>query len=291
MTIVITDSHSSITQEMAKELGIMVLPMPFTINGETYYEGVDLTREKFFELQEQGADISTSQPSPAEVMDIWDKGLAQADEIVYIPLSSGLSGSCQTAQMLAQDEPYAGKVFVVDNGRVSTPLFCTVLDALDMIKDGMKAEDIKNRLEKYRAEEVIYVVVPNLDALKKGGRISPTAAFFASTLNIKPIVKFDVGPIDVYKKSRGMVKAKKELFEAIKNDLNNRFKDWYESGNYYLMTATALNDEDDKEFIEEVKAEFPGLEILSGKLSLGVCGHLGYGSIGMGISSKVSKVE
>lgn len=265
--------------------------MPFTINGETYYEGVDLTREKFFELQEQGADISTSQPSPAEVMDIWDKGLAQADEIVYIPLSSGLSGSCQTAQMLAQDEPYAGKVFVVDNGRVSTPLFCTVLDALDMIKDGMKAEDIKNRLEKYRAEEVIYVVVPNLDALKKGGRISPTAAFFASTLNIKPIVKFDVGPIDVYKKSRGMVKAKKELFEAIKNDLNNRFKDWYESGNYYLMTATALNDEDDKEFIEEVKAEFPGLEILSGKLSLGVCGHLGYGSIGMGISSKVSKVE
>lgn len=283
---IVTDSHSSITQEMAKQLGVMVLPMPFMINGENYLEGVNLSREEFFRMQRSGADIATSQPSPAAVMEIWDKALEEYDEIIYIPISSGLSGSCSTAQMLAQDEPYEGKVYVVDNGRVSTPLHCTILDALEMVQKGLPAARIKELLEQYRADQVVYVAIDNIEYLKKGGRVSAAAAAIATVLNIKPVVTFDVGSIDVFKKARGMARAKKEIFTAVHHDLETRFKDWYEKGDFYLMTATAVDEEADRLFAEEVQKEFPGIPVLSDYLSLGTSCHIGYGGLGVAISCK-----
>ncbi|MDO4489448.1 MAG: DegV family protein [Lachnospiraceae bacterium] len=281
-----TDSHSSITPELAKELGVLVLPAPFSINDQLYHEGVDLTRQEFFKLQLEGADIVTSQPSPGEVMDFWDQALTEYEQIIYIPISSGLSGSYGTAALLAQDEKYEDKVFVVDNGRVSTPLHCTVLDALKMVEDGLDAAAIKATLEKFAAQEVIYVAIDNIEHLKKGGRISPGAALVASVLNIKPVMMFDTGSIDVFQKCRGMKKAKKAMFDAVRKDLETRFKDWYEKGDFYLMTATAVSEEDDRAFVEEVKKEFPGIPVLSDELALGTCCHIGYGGLGIGISCK-----
>ena len=227
---IVTDSHSSITQKQAGELGITVLPMPFYINGACYYEDVSLTREEFFRQLSSGADITTSQPSPAEVMDCWNNALMQYEQILYIPISSGLSGSCATALALSQEDAYLNRVFVVDNGRVSTPLACTVLDALELIEKGLTAPEIKSLLEKYRDKMVIYIGVDTLEHLKKGGRITPAAAAIGSVLNIKPVLKFDVGTLEPYKKCRGFQKVKKAMLEAMQNDLSTRFRSWYESG-------------------------------------------------------------
>lgn len=281
-----TDSHSSITPAMAKELGIMVLPAPFTINGKLYHEGVDLTRDDFFKLQLEGADILTSQPAPGEVMDFWDAALKEFEQIVYIPISSGLSGSFGTASLLSHEDKYEGKVFVVDNGRVSTALHATVLDALHMLEQGFSAMQIKETLEKYAKDEVIYVAIDNIEHLKKGGRISPGSALIASILSIKPVMRFDTGTIDVHQKCRGMKKAKQVLFDSVRHDLETRFKDWYDKGDFYLMTATAVSAEDNLAFIEEVKKEFPGIPILSDELALGTCCHIGFGGLGIGISCK-----
>ncbi len=166
---IITDSHSSITQAQAKELGILVLPMPFEIGEDQFYEDVTLTREQFFQKLNLGARIATSQPSMADVMAIWDKALKDYEQVLYIPISSGLSGSCATAFAMAQEEPYAGRVLVVDNGRVSTPLHRSILDALELIEEGYKAEQIKAILEEARDKMVIYVGVQTLEHLKNGG--------------------------------------------------------------------------------------------------------------------------
>lgn len=281
-----TDSHSSITPELAEKLGVKVLAASFTINGQEYHEGVDLSREKFFELQTSGADIFTSQPSPGEVMEFWDKALEEFEQIIYIPISSGLSSSYNTAVLLAQEDKYEGKVFVVNNGRVSTPQHSTVLDAIKMVEDGLDAQTIKDTLEKFAEQEVIYVAIDNIEYLKKGGRISSGAALVASVLQIKPVMVFGTGKIDLFEKCRGMKKAKRAMFDAVHKDLETRFKDWYEKGDFYLMTATAVSKEDDLAFIEEVKQEFPGIEVLSDELSLGTCCHIGYGGLGIGISCK-----
>ena len=197
---VVTDSHSSITQAEAQKLGIYVLPMPFYIDGQVYYEDITLSREEFFEKLDSGADISTSQPSPAEVMQLWDRALKEFEQILYIPISSGLSGSCATAAALAQDDPYEGRVFVVDNGRVSAPLHRSVLDCLELISEGYPASEIKNMLEQSKDQMSIYIGVDTLEHLKKGGRITPAAALLGSVLNIKPILKLNVGLLDSFKK-------------------------------------------------------------------------------------------
>lgn len=201
-------------------------------------------------------------------MEIWDEALLVYEKILYIPISSGLSGSCSTAALLSYEESYKGKVYVVDNGRVSVPQFCTILDAFDLIERGRTPEEIKETLEEYRADEVIYVAIDDIAHLKKGGRISPTAAVAASILNIKPIMKFDVGTIDVYKKCRGMNWTKKEMFEAIRHDLETKFRSWYERGDYYLMTATAVEKEDNESFVKEVQQAFPGVKVHSGLLDI-----------------------
>ena len=283
---VVTDSHSSITQKQAEELGITVLPMPFYINGSCYYEDVSLSREEFFHQLASGADITTSQPSPAEVMDCWNDALTKYEQILYIPISSGLSGSCATAHALSQEDAYLGRVFVVDNGRVSTPLACTVLDALALIEKGLSASQIKELLEEYRDKMVIYIGVDTLTHLKKGGRITPAAAAIGSVLNIKPVLKFDVGTLEPYKICRGFQKAKKAMLEAMEHDLNTRFRPWYESGELYLLAASSASEEATREWISEIKAHFPDMEVMAGDLSLGVSAHIGYGGLGIGCSCK-----
>lgn len=199
---IMTDSHSGILTEEAEKLGIKVLPMPFYIDDELYLEGVDLSREEFYEKLRQGVNVSTSQPSPQEVMETWDDMLKEYETLIYIPISSGLSGSCMTAQGLAQDEEYEGKVFVVDNGHVSTPLHRSVLDAVAMAEAGYSAVEIKKILEETKEQMVIYVGLSTLEYLKKGGRISSTSALLANVLNIKPVMKFGTGVLDVYQKCR-----------------------------------------------------------------------------------------
>lgn len=281
---VVTDSHSGITPEEAGERGIFVVPAPFYIDGKLYHEGIDLNRSDFFRMQLAGADIKTSQPSVTELMGIWDAALKDHEAILYIPISSGLSGSWNTAQLLSQEEKYDGRVYVVDNGRVSVPQYCTILDALNLINAGLSPFEIKLILEKNKANEVIYVAIDDISHLKKGGRISSASAIAASLLKIKPVVQFDVGTIDIYKNCRGMNKAKKEMFSALKNDLGTRFSSWYEKGDFYLMTATAVEEDEDQAFIREVKEYFPGIKIYSGLLALATCGHIGYGGLGVGVS-------
>ena len=221
---VVTDSHSGISPEEAEQLGVKVLPMPFYVDNRCCYEGVTFTREEFLEKLKNGAKVSTSQPSPLEVMKFWDEALTEFEQIIYIPISSGLSGSCSTASMLASDEKYENKVFVVDNGRVSAPLRRSVLDALELIEKGYVAPWIKKMLESSRSDMVIYVGVETLENLKRGGRISAASAALGTVLNIKPVLKFDVSTLDVYQKCRGFNKARKVMIEEMKNDLNTKFE-------------------------------------------------------------------
>lgn len=283
---IVTDSHSSITQKQAQDMGITVLPMPFYVNGTCYYEDVTLSRDEFFRQLNSGADITTSQPSPADVMKCWDHALTEYEQLLYIPISSGLSGSCATALALAQDSPYQGRVFVVDNGRVSTPLLCTILDAMELIDRGFSALRIKEILEEYRDKMVIYIGVDTLEHLKKGGRITPAAAAIATVLNIKPILKFDVGTLEPYKKCRGFQKAKKAMLDAIQQDLSTRFRSWYERGDFYLLAASSASKEDTQEWIADIHAAFPDAQVLAGDLSFGTSAHIGYGGLGIGCSCK-----
>lgn len=286
---VVTDSHSSITQEEAKRLGIWVLPMPFYIGEHCYYENITLTREAFFEKLDSGAAITTSQPSPADVTKLWDEALAECEKILYLPISSGLSGSCQTANMLAQEEEYANRVFVVDNGRVSTLLHRSVLDALELIEEGYSAAQIKEILEEYRDKQVIYIGVETLEHLKQGGRISAAAAMLGSVLNIKPVLKFDVGTLDVFKKCRGMAKAKKAMLDAMHQDMEHLFQQWADRGELYLMVASSASREETEQWVEEIRASFPGMELLCDDLSLGVSCHIGRGGLGIGWSCRPAR--
>lgn len=281
-----TDSHSGVTPAMAKDMGIRVLPMPFYVDEECYYEEVSITRAEFFEQLNADKKVSTSQPSPEAVMEFWREGLKEYEQIIYIPMSSGLSGSCGTAIMLAQDEEFEGKVLVVDNGRVSTPLVRAIMDAQEMVEEGLSAERIKEVLEAEKDKMSIYIAVETLEFLQKGGRISATTAALGTVLNIKPILKLGVGVLDTYKKSRGMKKAKKEMLEAIQNDLDVTFKEYHDRGEAYLLVATSANEETTNAWVEEVKAAFPGMDVLAGNLSLGICCHTGEGALGVGISCR-----
>ena len=281
-----TDSHSGITPAMAVDMGVMVLPMPFYVDEECYYEEVSITRAEFFEQLNADKKVSTSQPSPEAVMEFWREGLKEYEKLVYIPMSSGLSGSCGTAMMLAQDDEFEGKVIVVDNGRVSTPLVRAIMDAQEMVDEGLSTEKIKEVLESEKDKMSIYIAVETLEFLQKGGRISATTAALGTVLNIKPILKLGVGVLDTYKKSRGMKKAKKEMLDAIQNDLDVTFKEYHDRGEAYLLVATSADEETTNAWVEEVKEAFPGMGVLAGNLSLGICCHTGEGALGVGISCR-----
>jgi len=281
-----TDSHSGILPARAKELGIRVLPMPFFFGEECLYEEVSVTREEFFRRLNTGETVSTSQPSPETVMEFWREGLQEYENIVYIPMSSGLSGSCHTAMMLAKEDEFEGRVFVVDNGRIATPLHRCVLDAMELVQEGCSASEIKEILEADKENMSIYIAVETLEYLKKGGRITATTAALGTLLNIKPVLRLGVGVLDTYKKCRGMKKAKAEMLSTMKQEMETTYKDAIERGEFFLMAASSADEVTTKEWIEEIKAYFPGMEVMCNYLSMGISCHTGEGALGIGGSCK-----
>lgn len=283
---VVTDSCGGISQEEADRLGVKILPMSFYFGEECFYEGVSITREEFFGRLNAGETVTTSQPSPEAVMEVWKESLEEYEQILYMPLSSGLSGSCNTARMLAQEDEFAGKVYVVDNGRIATPMHRSILDAIELIEEGYSAAEIKDILEASKNEMSIYIAVETLEFLKRGGRVTSTAAALGTILSIKPILKLDVGVLDSYKKSRGMKKARREMLEAMKQDFETRFKDAYDNNEIYLMAASSADEETTKGWVEEIQEFFPGMEVLCDDLSLVIGCHTGEGALGIGCSCK-----
>ncbi len=273
---IVTDSNSGISQEEAKKLGVYVVPMPFFVNGRVYFEDIDLSQEQFYKLLAEDADVSTSQPSPADIMDLWDDLLRSHQEIVHIPMSSGLSASCATAQGLAQD--YNGKVQVVDNKRVSVTMMQSVLDALALAKSGKSAAQIREILERESLEASIYLMVDTLKYLKKGGRITPAAAMIGSVLKLKPVLQIHGDKLDAYAKVRGVKAAKKTMLDAIKKDLEGRFASYMEKGEMKLQVAYTTSAGEAEAWMEEVKAAFPDLEITRmDPLALSIVCHTGPG--------------
>ena len=285
-TAIATDSNSGITQEQAAKLGIYVLPMPFMINGEMFYEGVNLTHEEFFRQMEEGADITTSQPSPGEVTDFWDKLLKEYDEILYIPMSSGLSGSCQTAIMLADD--YDGKVQVVNNQRISVTQEQSALDARDLAAKGYEAAQIKEILERTKYESSIYITLTTLKYLKKGGRITPAAAALGTLLRIKPVLTIQGEKLDAFAKARTTSQGKSMMINAIKKDINERFGGMTEDKHIWLQIAYTHDRAAAEQFRTEVEAEFPGYDIHIDPLSLSVACHIGPGSLALACCKKIN---
>ena len=279
---VITDSNSGITQAQAKEMGIFVLPMPFMIDGKEYFEDINLAQKEFYERLRDGSDISTSQPSPEAVMELWDQVLKEYDQIVHIPMSSGLSSSFQTARLLAED--YEGKVEVVNNQRISVTQRQSALDALELAGRGMDAGQIKAKLEEVKFESSIYITVDTLKYLKKGGRITPAAAALGTLLRLKPVLQIQGEKLDAFAKARTMKQAKSIMITAISKDLEERFGD-ASGANIHLEIAHTDNEEAALELEKELKGLFPNTgEIVIAPLSLSVSCHIGPGSLAIACS-------
>lgn len=281
---IVTDSNSGITQQQAEELGISVLPMPFMIEGKTYFEGINLSQEEFYRKLKTGAAISTSQPSPESVLQLWNELLKRYDEIVHIPMSSGLSGSCQTAHMLAQD--YEGKIQVVNNQRISVTQRRSVLDAVYMADQGMDALEIKEFLEKDKQNSSIYIMVDTLLYLKRGGRITPAAAALGTILKIKPVLQIQGEKLDAFAKARTTAQGKQIMVNAIKNDLVKRFGRPLDQADMWLDVAHTNNDEAAYAFRDEVLNNFPGNESYVDHLSLSVACHIGPGALAVTCTAK-----
>ena len=281
---VMTDSNSGITQKEAKELGVYVVPMPFFIDGELYLEDITLTREQFFERLMNDCDITTSQPSPGDVTEFWEEVLKEHDFIVYIPMSSGLSGSCQTAVMLAED--YDGKVQVVNNQRISVTQRQSVLDAMTLAQAGQSAVQIKERLEKDKLESSIYITVDTLKYLKKGGRITPAAAALGTLLRLKPVLTIQGEKLDAFAKARTMKQARSMMITAITRDLETRFGD-VTGEKTYIDVAHTDNDELAQELAAELRELFPETEVHVDPLSLSVACHIGPGALAIAASKKL----
>ena len=274
---VVTDSNSGITQEMGRRLGVSVLPMPFTIDGETYFEGINLSQAEFYERLLKDASISTSQPSPESVMDLWNRLLKDADEIVHIPMSSGLSGSCQTAMMLAQE--YGGRVQVVNNQRISVTQHQSVLDALQLCEKGHTAAEIREILERVKMESSIYIMVDTLKYLKKGGRITPAVAALGTLLRLKPVLQIQGERLDTFSKARTVAQAKNIMITALKNDIEKRFGG-LDGERVWLEKAEALKGD-----LLAVLPAYSKVEIAP--LSLSVACHIGPGSLAVACSKKL----
>lgn len=280
-----TDSNSGITQKLAGELGVFVLPMPFTIDGATFFEDINLSTQEFFEALDQDKDVMTSQPNPVDLTEFWDSILKEYDSIVYIPMSSGLSGSCQTAMMLAEE--YEGRVQVVDNQRISVTMRHSIEDAQQLIELGYDAAAIKQILEEDRFRSSIYIMLDTLYYLKKGGRITPAAAALGTILRLKPVLQIQGEKLDAYAKARTVTQAKTIMTNAIQNDIEKRF-----SGDYRDMKisiAYTRNIDAAIAFREELKAVFPEAEINIDHLSLSVSCHIGAGALALACSCRLHK--
>lgn len=283
---IMTDSNSGITQREAKEWGIQVLPMPFLINGELYYEEISLTQKEFYErLSDSSVDISTSQPSPESVTSAWEELLEKADEVVYIPMSSGLSGSCQTAAMLSQD--YDGKVQVVDNQRISVTQRQSVLDALMLAEKGKSALEIKEILEREGLESSIYIMLDTLKYLKKGGRITPAAAALGSALRLKPVLQIQGDKLDAFTIARTKKQGVSKMLAAMEEDVRNRFGGMENCSNIHFEVAHTDNEAAALEFCEQVRKHFGVEEVVISPLSLSVSCHIGAGSLAIACSRAI----
>lgn len=285
---VVTDSNSGITQAQAKEMGVAVLPMPFMIDGETYYEDITLTREQFYQGLKDNADIATSQPTPDSILKMWDKLLKEYDQIIHIPMSSGLSGSCSTAMMLAGEDEYEGKVFVVDNRRISVTQYQSVKDAQMLAAMGMDGTQIRKRLEETAADSVIFITVDTLKYLKKGGRITPAAAALGTLLKIKPVLIILGEKLDSFAKARTMKQAKTMMMNAIQKELDGRLHD-SECRNCHLAIAHTDNEEAALEFKKEVEERFPNADVYMAPLSLSIACHIGPGSLAVTATRKMEE--
>lgn len=281
---VVTDSNSGITQTEALERGIRVLPMPFMINEETFYEDITLTQTEFYEKLESGANVVTSQPSPESVMKLWDEILKEYDEIVYIPMSSGLSGSCQSAIMLSED--YDGRVQVVNNQRISVTQRQSALDAKLLAERGMDAAQIKDFLEKDKYNSSIYIMLDTLYYLKKGGRITPAAAAIGTMLKLKPVLTIQGDKLDAFAKARTSNQGKSIMINAIRNDMENRFGG-AKADNIWLEVAYTKNEDTMRQFVAELEKEFPGFDIVANPLSLSVACHIGPGALAVACCKKI----
>ena len=281
---VITDSNSGITQQQAEELGIFVLPMPFMIDGEEYFEGINLTVEEFFEKLKSDKEISTSQPTPESVLSLWDRLLNEGyDEIVHIPMSSGLSSSCQTAIVLADD--YDGRVQVVNNQRISVTQRQSVLDAIHLAEAGKSAVEIREILEKEKLEASIYIMLDPLTYVKRGGRITPAAAALGNLLRLKPVLQIQGEKLDAFAKARTAKQGKSIMIEAMKKDIHDRFHD-NENGDIAIEIAHTENLEAAMELKKELEQVFPGTDIYVDHLSLSVSCHIGPGSLAIACAKK-----
>ncbi|MBQ5430491.1 MAG: DegV family protein [Lachnospiraceae bacterium] len=285
---ILTDTNSGFTVEEAKEKGVYVLPTPFYIDDKLYYESVDLDHDKFYELQADDHEIHTSMPLVGDVMDKWHELLEEYDEIVYIPLSSGLSSSCETAIMLAEDDEFEGKVFVVNNQRISVTMKLSALEAKALADEGKSAEEIKEYLEEHKKESAIYIMVDTLKYLKRGGRITPAAAAVGSLLHIKPVLQIQGEKLDKFAMARTMKQGKQILLDAIKKDAEERFED-PDGSNLVMSIAHTNNQVEAEKLREELLSLYPNRQVVIDPLSMVVACHIGPGSLAVTISKSFLK--
>ncbi len=286
---IITDSNSGITQRQGEEMGIEVVPMPFFINETQYLEDITMTQEDFYRaLADDTAEVSTSQPSPEAIMEMWAQGLKEYDEIVHIPMSSGISSSCATAMMLAQEEEFEGRVYVVDNQRISVTQRRSVLQAKELADKGFSGKEIFDILTRDKLESSIYIMVDTLKYLKKGGRLTPAVAAIGTVLRIKPVLQIQGDKLDSYAKVKTLKQAKQTMVKAITSDLENRFAD---SGKMYIDIAHTQNREEAEKFREELNLLFPGHDIHIDPLSLSVSCHIGPGALAVTLSNEPKELK
>ncbi|MDE6790839.1 MAG: DegV family protein, partial [Clostridia bacterium] len=279
---IVTDSNSGITQDEGKTLGIYVIPMPFTIDGEEYLEDISITQEKFFELLENGAEVTTSQPSQTYLEELWENLLKTYEQIIYIPMSSGLSATCENAKKFA--ERFNGRVHVVDNLRISVPQKISVYESVRMVKDGKSVNEILEHLENTTGKYSIYITLSVLKYLKKGGRITPAAAALGDMFKLKPILSSRGQSFDKFAVALSMGQAKKRMIQQIKNELDTEFRQEYEQGKMALLVAYSKLKEEGVKFANEIEREFPDMKVLYvDPLSLSVACHTGAGALGIGI--------
>ncbi len=282
-TLIMTDDNSGIKHIDLDNLGVKMMRMPVLINGEVYFQDVNIDFDKFYELQESNADIRTSQPAIGEVLEAWDNALKEYDEIVYIPMSSGLSESCNTAINLSSE--YKDKVFVVDNHRISVTLKSSIYDALNLVKQGKTAKEIKEILESQGSQSSIYIMVDTLKYLKKGGRVTPAGALLGEALHIKPVLQINGGKLDAFKKCIGTKKAKKVMLEAIKHDLETKY-DTKDINDFRVAIAYTKDVESATIFMKEA-CEYLNIDsknVEMDQLSLSVATHIGPGALAITIS-------
>ena len=283
-TAIVTDSNSGIFEEEGRRLGVYVIPMPVIIEGKTYFEGRELAHEEFYRCLLEHKEVSSSQPSPGDITEIWNQVLASGyDEVVYIPMSSGLSGSCQTAHMLAED--YVGKVQVVNNHRISVTQRHSVQDALVMTEQGYTAKEIKEKLEQTAYESIIFVGVETLEYLKKGGRVTPAGAAMGALLNIKPLLIIEGERLDAYAKVRGSKNCKKRLLQ----EMRKRADEFHERGDEIRVgvAGSFVDQKEHQEWMDMAREIFKGEDINYDPLTFSIGCHVGPGAFGMGISKKL----